>query len=164
MNLHTDTLLKKKKHICLFDYWLNFHSFLCSLSKEIGWTPDVLCAMECLDIQAETRPLEGSSSLRLLTRPCMIWPLCFSSSPTSSFVISLQPTSSHHSHPILESPKHVHIPQLHQTVSVLSSMFLTGLSWLFFIIHSSQVPIYTFRSPSLNCPKTCGRSFLVFQS
>lgn len=143
--IYTQILYLKRKSTfaCLIIGWIFILS--CVHWAKIGWTPDVLCAVECLDIQAETRPLKGSSSLRLLTRPCMIWPLCFSSSPTSSFVISLQPTSSHHSHPILESPKHVYIPQLLQTVSVLSSMFLTGLSWLFFIIHSSQVPIYTFR-------------------
>lgn len=86
---------RKSTFACLIVGWIFILS--CVHWAKIGWTPDVLCAMECLDVQAETRPLEGSSSLRLLTRPCLIWPLCFSSSPTSFFVISLHPTSSHHS-------------------------------------------------------------------
>lgn len=41
---------------------------------------------------------------------------------------------------------------------------LLGLSWLFFIVHSNQVPINTFRQPSLKCPVICVRSFPILHS
>lgn len=134
---------RKSTFACLIVGWIFILS--CVHWAKIGWTPDVLCAMECLDVQAETRPLEGSSSLRLLTThawsgPCVSLPL-----QPLFFVISLHPTSSHHS--IL------YLSLLNMFISLSFSkpyLFCLQCSLLaflgfFFIIHSSQVPIYTFR-------------------
>lgn len=88
----TQVLFLKKKNTCtyLFDYLLNFHSFMHSRNKDWLNSCHVLSAMKCLEIWTKTRSLKDSWSLRLLTRPWMIWPLYFSASLASAFVISLQ--------------------------------------------------------------------------
>lgn len=115
------------------------------------------CAM-CHGMPGDMNINKDSWSLRLLTRPCMIWPLYFSSSLASPFAISLQPNPPS-SHPILKPPNDVYILQLLQTLFVLSSTFLTRPLLGFYLSFIQVRPQFILLEVSWRCLITCVRCF-----